>query len=113
MAAKRRLGVVYDSVLCSTGGRGAKLRWQRSDGSALCLTRCCVRRVDAERTPLAEKRRLGVVCDSVLCATGGRGAKLRWQRSDDSALCVTRCCVRRMDAERSSAGSEAMARRCV
>ena len=27
--------------------------------------------------PLAAKRRLGVVCDSVFCATGRRGEKLR------------------------------------
>ena len=62
---------------------------------------------------MAAKRRLDVVCASVLCATGSFGAKLRWQRSDGSVLCATRCCVRRVDAERSSDGSEATARCCV
>ena len=42
--------------------------------------------------PMAAKRRLDVVCNSVLFAT--------------------RCCVRRVDAERSSDGSEATARFC-
>ena len=120
MAAKRRLGVVCNSVLFAT--------------------RCCVRRVDAERSsdgseatarfcvrlgvvcdgwtrseaPLAAKRRLDVVCDSVLFVRGRCGAKLRWQQSDGSVLCATRCCVRRrVDAERSSDGSEATARCCV
>ena len=56
---------------------------ERSSDGSEATAQCCVRldvvfdgRTRSE-APLAAKRRLGVVCDSVLCATGRRGAKLR------------------------------------
>ena len=47
--------------------------------------------------PLAAKRRIGVVCDSVLCGAGRRGAKLR--------ACARGAKLRAMSEARLSAGA--------
>ena len=47
--------------------------------------------------PLAAKRRLGVVCDSVLCGAGRRGAKL--------CVCARGAKLRAMSEARLSAGA--------